>query len=85
MLDIQLPSGSAHVVLISLLHMLRELREQYSNLLVPQTISNVLVRLGVQVSSLNALHGLGPCILVEIFVVKAVPEPAMQQHLEACM
>lgn len=49
MLDIQLPSGAAHVVLISLLHMLMELKEQYVNMLVPQTVTKVLIRLGVQV------------------------------------
>lgn len=48
-LDIQLPSGSPHVVLISLLHMLRDLREQYANMLVPQTVIKVVLTLGVQV------------------------------------
>eukprot|EP00878_Enallax_costatus_P004567 GHUV01004808.1.p1 GENE.GHUV01004808.1~~GHUV01004808.1.p1 ORF type:complete len:696 (+),score=237.48 GHUV01004808.1:1024-3111(+) len=47
-LDIQLPSGSPHIVLISLLHTLRDLREQYANLLVPQTVTKVLLTLGVQ-------------------------------------
>lgn len=50
LLDIQLPSGPPHVVLLSLLHTLRELRDQYSGLMVPPTVAKVLLRLAVQVN-----------------------------------
>lgn len=71
LLDIQLPSGSAHVVLISLLHMLRELKEQYSNMMVPQAVTKVVFSLGVQVRSVGnkSAHRScfpGTCILLQV-------------------
>eukprot|EP00775_Hariotina_reticulata_P007913 gene7913-8109_t len=45
LLDVQLPPGSAHVVLVALLHALRELREQHIGLLTSSRVARVLLRM----------------------------------------
>lgn len=60
-LDLQLPSGPPHVVMLSLLLLLAELRGQSAALLTPAAngAAKVLLRLPVQVSRTCTRHGCG--------------------------
>lgn len=56
LLDIQLPGGSPHVVLISLLHMLHELRYHFAAMGGAPCVGKVLLRLGLQVRNEGGLR-----------------------------
>jgi hypothetical protein len=51
LLDLQLPAGSAHVVVVALMHALRELREQHIGLLTSSRVAKVLLRLSTKVTT----------------------------------
>lgn len=56
LLNIQLPGGSPHVVLISLLHMLHELRYHFAAMGGAPCVGKVLLRLGLQVRAGGGLR-----------------------------
>ncbi|WIA09188.1 hypothetical protein OEZ85_008599 [Tetradesmus obliquus] len=77
LLDIQLPGGSPHVVLISLLHMLHELRYHFAAMGGAPCVGKVLLRLGLQGQDAKALSHVVTsqlCTLASPFV--ALPAPA---------
>jgi hypothetical protein len=78
-MDIQLPGGSPHVVLISLLHMLHELRYHFASMGVAPCVGKVLLRLGLQVRlraagcNTAALSAAAYLALPDIFCVRPFP------------
>lgn len=64
MLDLLLPGGPPHVMVLSLLHLVADLREKACTLLTPTqggTSAKVLLRLAVQVGGVSLMHVKAVC------------------------
>jgi hypothetical protein len=85
LLDIQLAGGAPHVVLISLLHTLHELRYHYASMGMSPCVSKVLLRLALQVRGARGVRcwlALSPltCIVVWTYLLGA-STPSMKSSV----